>query len=49
MGSRDIVHQLTEEMGMNQQMLQNMQPGQMQLPSQSHPVLTVDEADPNAR
>ena len=30
MGSRDIVHQLTEEMGMNQQMLQNMQPGQMQ-------------------
>lgn len=30
MGSRDIVHQLTEEMGMNQQMLQSMQPTQMQ-------------------
>jgi hypothetical protein len=29
MASRDIVHQMTDEMGMNQQMLQNMQHQQM--------------------
>jgi hypothetical protein len=29
MASRDIVHQMTDEMGMNQQMLQNMQQQQM--------------------
>jgi hypothetical protein len=38
MSSRDIVNQLTEEMGMNQQMLQQMQQMPQQMPMQQMPM-----------
>jgi hypothetical protein len=45
MASRDIVHQMTDEMGMNQQMLQSMQQQQMTqmpMPAGMQPPASVD-------